>query len=142
MIQPRELRIGNYVKLNNTEYMPDVVGQIGTVTKLTEKIDCRFPNSTGTVEVRVGLNEYHQFSEFIEPIELTEEWLVRFGCSNIKGHDCWFINYFGFCLTHDGEDWCLKPRADEPYLICYIKYVHEFQNIYFALSMEELTLTN
>lgn len=126
--KPQEIRTGNYFKILT-----------GTYVEITS-VD------------RVGLIEYMEFGNPIEeyedsttalfPIELTEEWIVRFGCSNIKGHNCWFINYFGFCLTHDGEDWCLKPRADEPYLICYIKYVHEFQNICFALSREELTLTN
>lgn len=92
------------------------------------------------ISFKEGNNMYYEPLSVLRPVTLTKELALAQGCSNLNGNsDILFMNYFGFCLDFDGEDWCVKPRANEPYLICYIKYLHELQNIFFSLSREELT---
>lgn len=82
-----------------------------------------------------------------EPIPLTEEWLIRFGFK--KDINDWFTNSFvasiqdsvtmiyinivsgSACLT-DFDD-----REQMSYVGNKIKYVHQLQNLYFALTGEE-----
>lgn len=76
-----------------------------------------------------------------EPIPLTEEWLLRFGFKK-KEHTYelgWFIVFFsefseyGLWLE-DNEGGVLNDKA--------MKYVHQLQNLYFALTGEELKIKN
>jgi hypothetical protein len=66
------------------------------------------------------------------PILLTEEWLLKFGIEKM----------------HDGNYWnkklCIRKDRNEFYALyeqgrIYIQYVHQLQNLYFALTGEELT---
>jgi len=70
------------------------------------------------------------------PIPLTEEWLLKFGFEIKQGR---FGNeYFGKIN--------LYTASDKKIVFCYdgylkgIKYVHQLQNLYFALTGNELTL--
>jgi hypothetical protein len=86
----------------------------------------------------------------IEPIPLTEEWLLKFGFDKVGialtsiaiaplNLPCTFNlpnTPFSFCqgkliLTTGTGDFCVN-----------IEYVHQLQNLYFALTGEELTLKN
>ena len=73
---------------------------------------------------------------FFEPIPLTEEWLLRLGF-NEPINDWYWIGVddcFIFGKKEDGwylmDDYCMKP----------FKHVHQLQNLYFALTGEELTI--
>ena len=75
----------------------------------------------------------------IKPIPLTEEWLVKMGFVPAKGSSIsgiWFSNGFiDYCIS--GGSTCFKQ---EP--IRRIKYANQLQNLYFALTGEELGFTN
>jgi hypothetical protein len=67
------------------------------------------------------------------PIPLTEEWLLKFGfeiTNNFQTKDRF--------QTHkqDGIIW-----FEYGYISIELKYVHQLQNLYFALTGEELTIT-
>jgi hypothetical protein len=73
-----------------------------------------------------------------EPIPLTEEWLIKFGFKlNKLGNLCKSSNYQKRWITFKKyqDRWYLylthNPKCD---------YVHQLQNLYFALTGEELTL--
>ena len=76
--------------------------------------------------------------ESLLPIPLTEEWLLKFG---FFGHNnAWVLStpgsnptIFHFSIWYD-----LTYNTAE--LIPDITYVHQLQNLYFALTGEELTL--
>ncbi len=77
-----------------------------------------------------------------EPIPLTEEWLERFGCkkqtSSAKG-----IGEFDWYELPNGMDlvWVLSSKSwvrIETVESVTIKHVHQLQNLYFALTGEEL----
>ena len=106
-----ELRIGNWI---TARYEDDyAVNQIA-VNAVSE----------------IGVNRFYGETEFYiencEPIPLTEEWLVRFGFR--KGTKGWFKTY--------GKN--LKFNL---YMYRKHEHVHSLQNLYFALTGEELILT-
>ena len=84
-----------------------------------------------------------------KPIPLTEEWLLRFGFE--LEHE--FTNAYKMYTTKHQYD-CSEITYSEKEsllrfsngqekgatLIPHIKYVHQLQNLYFALTGEELTL--
>jgi hypothetical protein len=75
----------------------------------------------------------------LEPIPLTEEWLVKFGFISNPYADCYDFN--GIKLECDKtkgrlELWCANITGKIIYLIS----VHQLQNLYFALTGEELTI--
>jgi len=84
----------------------------------------------------IWIHDLPYFFDEIEPIPLTEEWLVKFGFEIKQGR---FGNeYFGKIN--------LYTASDKKIVFCYddclkgINYVHQLQNLYFALIGEELTL--
>lgn len=98
---------------------------------------------------RVGIiSEYHDIIEF-KPIELNENWLIKFGFK--KGNQTYkngysievlktdfylrpsFMDgyYWGFNISNDIVDCELND-------VKRIKYVHQLQNLYYAITGEEL----
>ena len=99
-------------------------------------------------EVQITLNHFKEETfELTESIPLTKEWLLKFGLEKMKDS-----------TTYEWKDGDyrsvqvdLKPNEAEIYLCGYdsvmssqcfpvdhIKYVHEFQNLFFALKGKEL----
>lgn len=62
-----------------------------------------------------------------EPIPLTPEWLERFGFKEVDGY--W---YKGFFALRNGEYFEI--------IDIWIDHVHQLQNLYYALTGEELTV--
>lgn len=73
------------------------------------------------------------------PIPLTEEWLIKFGFKkntdngDFNGNDCYY--------THDNLKRCIS-LPNFIYDGIKIKYVHQLQNLYFALTNQELEVKN
>ena len=100
--------------------------------------------------IHVGYGATYSFNN-VEPIPLTEEWLINLGFEKSKGNfsidfslgyleleyhvimDLWEFN-----IVNVGDAW------DDPVIVSLKspQYVHQLQNLYFALTGEELTLTN
>lgn len=121
-----ELRIGNlfyyHIKNNLDERKEwDEVGQIDYEDLKT-------------------LTEFDNNSEY-KPIPLTEEWLLKFGFKkNYKRGYILKINSFlriaGFqTIPH------LYLEYEENYCLVTLEYVHQLQNLYFALTENELEIT-
>lgn len=109
-----ELRIGNYVSSGKYNTVEEIIG-----------IE---PIKLFTTSGYSNIGEY-------EPIPLTDEWLKKFGAEeNILSiiDDMW-IQFM------DGE-WCICNDNYGFYDIPSIKYVHQLQNIYFALKGGELKM--
>ena len=71
----------------------------------------------------------------IEPIPITEEWLLK----------------FGFVFNADSKFWvdrlCVHLKDNEFYIIyeqgrVWIEYIHQLQNLFYFLSGKELELKN
>ena len=77
-----------------------------------------------------------------QPIPLTEEWLLKFGFEEKSKSKNFYLGNFRFHIS--------KPANYDGFIFCdgydvitdRIKYVHQLQNLYFALIGEELILKN
>lgn len=121
MIDARELRIGNYVYGYKTTW---------TIDK----------NDFRDVDLDDNSMPYN-------PIPLTEEWLLKLGFKDARSNELelYPIKYNTKTIRYNGINTNLyvSDFGDDSHydLPCpHIKYVHQLQNIYFALTGEELTI--
>ena len=72
-----------------------------------------------------------------QPIQLTEEWLIRFGFDEIEmSIPVAYKTKSGFRIKEDQRGYWMQYK----YGTVIIKHVHQLQNLYFALTGEELTI--
>jgi hypothetical protein len=127
-----DLRIGNYLLF---------------VNKLQEVSSI---HSDNTIRLRKTKNDnchgcYSVDSIAINPIPLTEELLLTFGFEYHSFDKNYVIkNKDGYCNSikkYDGE-WCYNNDISDAncYFIRELKYIHQLQNLYYALNEEELTI--
>lgn len=113
-MEAKELMIGNYV-LQDNEFIK------GITSNSIHKFDLGFIK--------------------LEPIPLTEEWLLRLGFKDIsnKSFKLFKHNIYDFVLRiFEGGAISFCEKND--YIL--IKSVHNLQNLYFAFTNEELTIKN
>lgn len=118
-MKANELRIGN---LFVDKYTKEVI----SVIELTEDVITFTGEFTGIWQA--------------EPIPLTEEWLLKFGGEKEyyePDSDEYYliIRHDKFDITFEDENTIYLYISDETFPI---KYVHRLQNIWFALTGEEL----
>ena len=117
-MKANELRIGNYVMETIYDFEPKQI-------------------------VFQSVN-FTQPDDYYSPIPLTEEWLVKFGFnknihtsySDGTEHGFKIISYhlLGISYNEYQKVWYFNGKQ-----ILDIQYVHQLQNLYFALTEEELT---
>jgi hypothetical protein len=76
------------------------------------------------------------------PIPITNKWLERLGFERNKFYQNFRIkagDYFNSIKYIDGE-WCYNNCQSDAgcYFVTTVQYVHELQNLYFAINKEEL----
>ena len=110
-----ELRIGNYVKSNDVNMAPYFI-VTASFLKQNEK----------------------EMSWFIDPIPLSQKWLEKFGFELDIEDDGYQKRKYKVSVSDEG---CLFfiNIGYYPEEIAEFKYVHQLQNLYFALTGEELT---
>jgi hypothetical protein len=120
MIDSKDLRIGNLVYYGEEVISVKTIGDLFT-----------------------GINEWHDMGmwgslryENIQPIELTEEWLLRFGFEKVEFH-----------IPDKYDNGKLRIKKDNRgfwIIACYnfilITSVSQLQNIYYFLTGQELTI--
>lgn len=115
-----ELRIDNFVRVNDL---------LVTVNRIEiEKFWATYKNLL-----------FFSGSE-TSPIPLTEEWLVKFGFKNSPNNLKLFRSFgYGLYIDEDGDCRIFTSHGGlEMRWITTIKYVHQLQNLYFAVSGQEL----
>lgn len=128
MIDSKDLRIGNLVKYLSTKDGSDIYQTIQEVSIGFVKcspLDCKHCGYIGTPEK-------------LYQIELTEEWLKRFGIlKNEIETEGGLIKVF----TDGGEVWSGLGSYGLGYGFEFkISYVHQLQNLIYSLTGKELTL--
>lgn len=127
-MRKKELMVGNYVNQKNTLHQ---------VLEIKEnEVICKWIFEKSNIMI----DDYYYRD--IKPIPLTEEWLLKLGFEfinqnwplKIKDPYIWKTNITLFAdghyyLTIDGKKISYK-----------IEYVHQLQNLYFALTQKELTI--
>lgn len=72
--------------------------------------------------------------EGLKPIQITEDWLLRFGFEKVNSSGLKYYNNSKLNIT---LDFSINYDAGQR---VYLKYVHQLQNLYFALTNEELII--
>lgn len=129
-MKANELRIGNLLQ-DNSSLLLEVVGLCNFKILRTPPIVCRALDEDTIKEIGV-------VPEDIRPIPLTEKWLLKFGFVN---------NWNGFSkYGYWKDDFKIISAGNSVFYTIIngketeIKYVHQLQNLYFALTGEELTI--
>jgi hypothetical protein len=129
-MKAEELRLGNLVLCNTS------IGFVNTIVSVcnlsSDEIVCCYKPTKQFIFCKDAL---------FEPIPLTEEWLFKFGFKkNHQNYTIEAVDYFN-SVKKDGEGWIYS--YDESDACCYelrsINSIHQLQNLYFALTDEELT---
>lgn len=136
MIKPEELRIGNLVnpKIGDFEHVATI-----TALGINAWMELDFD------EIDLSQTQQMEYGE-IEPIPLTPEWLEKFNLtkSKILGIDCWILYEVGDLFLEEMTEGSfiagLKTEKGASYFAWNIDYVHQLQNLYFALCGTELEI--
>lgn len=113
--------------------------RIGNWVEIKDQVVRTFAQTEGVGSLQDVAGQLWSIEE-LKPIPLTEEWLERFGFNKVS-HIWEFWKNSGWDLRqHKLEDkWWLFYMGQD--LDCVrIDYVHQLQNLYFALTGEELEL--
>ena len=104
-------------------------------------------------DIQWSLDNFYWLGELVDdiedfkPIPLTEEWLVKFGFEYIEHWPNYRIptndGYYNSIQLYENE-WHYNNDSSDAgcYYVATIKYVHQLQNLYFALTNEELEIEN
>jgi len=111
-MKANELRIGNWVEQPNDG-----------VTRVTAILnDLQIKTETGYID------------KYCRPIPLTEEWLLKFG---FRGNERQRVKRFVGLEIYTKDLWRYNTKGNNALVV---EYVHQLQNLYFALTGEELEL--
>ena len=130
-MKAHELRIGNYLQRNKYVCVVQEINGVdnGVVAQFIE-------------EMPMGMHEYNTI-----PIPLTEDWLLKFGFEKtVTATEGFFKVRIQYTI---GRFFILNSNAEKPSfgiglhdvwdgISLDLKYVHQLQNLYFALTGEEL----
>lgn len=123
MITANELRIGNWLEFDN-HIQPSKFIQVGRRFFSSASID--------------GTEENFRVSEYYHPIPLTEELLLKCGFYHNEKIE-YRLHCPEFQITIDIDDFGIQ--ISESWEFGSIRYLHELQNLYYALTKTELIIT-
>lgn len=130
-----ELRIGNYVPLMGIE----------TVISINEQ-ELGRSHTGGVIEITSeNFTRVLKDIDRREGIPLSEYWLIRFGFKQgdydfEKGYIKYNRELSNYGCEFENSNFWIVPNGDDDYYRIPIKlqYVHQLQNLYFAINGEEL----
>lgn len=132
-MKAEELRIGNWILDRG-----DKVWQID-FWECRDKVSAKEP-LLGYLNNRKSLpilgHPLTEYLEFIKPIPLTEEWLLKFGFVEFITLDVYPTYALKKINVNNGTVY-----VSELGFLNHIKHVHQLQNLYFSLTNEELLCT-
>ena len=135
MIQANELRIGNKVMFK---------GDAGTYTVLGVPAWGMDGNGDGK-EPLILIDRCHKQivpESKLRPIPISPEILEKAGFSNQKLDDWEVFAYEDtpICAHWDGVEWCFKYGYDSDLTFAACEFVHQLQNLIFALTNKDIIL--
>ena len=135
-----DLRVGNYISCTDFECMDEVP------TELSEKYDKVLRIYDNVIQWNSISDDISYYSatdiNYVDPIPITEEWLLSFGFkldyrnsehTKLYSNEKLTIDYNFTDKYIDFDNVLLAPDIK-------IEYVHQLQNLYYALTGEELEL--
>jgi hypothetical protein len=120
-MKANELRLGNYICNEDYIVIVESIDKDGCIVNFISDNVQGFTNNKG-----------------IEPIPLTEEWLLKMGGKKVNNLD-WCIMFGGieFYCRYNKFWYC---SIGSVYLSDRIQFVHQVQNLYFSITNQELTM--
>lgn len=153
-MEAKNIRIGNYVWVDNKEYHFKLLNKTMVVCGMDKLCD----SEKGRVQINhlnykenITLPAVAQFDKYIKPIPLNEDWLKDLGfeyrLENGGNLPCYKMNIRGNLYTvarwgtdkHNLAEWQMWIESRD---VCRVQYVHELQNVFFAITRTELQLKN
>ena len=129
MIQANELRIGNWIlDRGGKQWQIDC-------WEAPNKVAAKSPYMGELFEKPIYGHPLTEEVEFLQPIPLTPEILEKCGFIMVK-EDFWQKLNVTIILTKDGNNLCFVYVEE---ILNAPKSLHQLQNLYFALTGEELT---
>lgn len=127
-MEAKELRIGNWVRYDG--WHPDLVAKNRPIIPYDTQIEyIELDDYEGEDVYVIGSTHIRAFIDSYSLIPLTEEWLIKFGFE--RWNDVYnFYHKLNGVEIENGNIYV--GHGNE------IKYVHQLQNLYFALTGEEL----
>lgn len=128
-MKANELRIGNFIYKESEYEFENGINQIISVLEF----EC-----VSTRPLNCNVKHHNVNISNLKPIPLTEEWLLKFGFEKTP----WYFN--SYRLVIGNNDYAILIDLDGDcevgdIITCKIQYVHQLQNLYFALKGEEIT---
>lgn len=121
-MEAKELRIGNLLQYCNQTV------HVMCIQTLSDKYDVELGYYVDSVGFQRKLSD-----KDVKPIPLTEDWLVKLGFKKWNSKGTTYSK--GVLILHlRKRGWVVNKRFLEP------KYVHQLQNLYFALTNIELEI--
>ena len=143
-MEAKELRIGNWVNIEAIDLQIDSIHSDNTIRLQSDDVNHK-NYSSGSIGCF--------YINRVTPLPLTEEWLVKFGFkTDGVTYDLQFpfVFHYGyrFSLYNTGNavdfkrsGWAVRVfQSKQNIEIGRIQYVHQLQNLYFALTNTELTI--
>jgi hypothetical protein len=135
MIEANQLRLGNYLQWDNAYYKVKYVGE-------TIGLDISDTNGEGATQKFQHNPVYSHNINELQPVPLTPELLEKAGFEYERATwgDKKCIAFFTDDVTDKGM-YCylgVWNYIDDQKGIGYVKYLHSLQNLYYALTGEEL----
>lgn len=131
-MKANELRIGNWVY--------DMNGKPQQIDQVVRHPSCE--RNYGYISKFKGWNFANGYIDDLNPIPITEEWLLKLGFERYGDNGEYFkhkdIEVFEFLNIGTA----FKVFDSSGICICYIEYVHQLQNLYFALTGKELQVND
>ena len=131
-MEAKNLRIGNFIKDRGNKVI-----RIDFMEYQESEYSTKFGQ-----RMFLGEEEVHPMTEYTDyaiPIEITDEWLSKLGFTRDDETDYrWYL--LDKSIAYDADDNCI--RIADSWEFGKRKYVHELQNLFFALTGNELTIEN
>lgn len=121
-MKANEIRLGNYLE------MLGKVRKVECISNLPARKEMYWLTCENMIDTKII-----HFS----PIELNKEWLLNLGFENIKDND-----YYLYPFTYRQDKIRIGHKTSTRHLANDIKYVHQLQNLFFAITGTELSYEN
>ena len=131
-VSVRELRVGNLIHYNGSN---EDIGKISLL--VSDLID-----DLSYCQINYRRDKKHWMIN-LRPVEITEGWLIEFGFKKSKESEWYNLPDFQIGIVVDENNdfvFCVV----EGMVLKHIKYIHQLQNLYFAikgLELQDLVLT-
>lgn len=130
-MKKQDLRIGN----NVIAWINDIETIVAEVTELHDLILwVKHDTDKG-----YSVNQSGSYNSF-QPIILTDDWLEKFGFRSNEGKTWWSHEIHTLVQYSKQQSGIFLARSQSSVISSPIIYVHQLQNLYFALTQSELTI--